>query len=187
MKTSPVSQRYATALFELAREKNAAAEVDAGVAQAGSALADPQVASFFEAADVPAEEKRARLAELCAGVHPLVKNLLLLLADKGRYPALREIATAYRHSLDLERGVANGVVESARPLAESEVRALEGSLGAELGKKVVLENRIAPELLAGARVLVENRLLDASARGRLDALRADLLRTRVSLNGTSNS
>lgn len=179
MLISPVTLRYATALFELARDKSASAEVERDVMVAGEALADPQVASFFEGADVPLDKKRARLEQLGVQLHPLVRNLLLLLADKGRLTVLPQLAEAYRRCVYAERGIVEGVVESPRPLPDAELKALEAALGARLSKEVRLKGRVQPELLAGARVVVDNRLLDASAQGRLEALRTRLLGARL--------
>jgi F0F1-type ATP synthase delta subunit len=39
---------------------------------------------------------------------------------------------------------------------------------------VTLETRIVPELLAGVRVFIDNKLLDQSAIGRLERLRTKL-------------
>ena len=45
--------------------------------------------------------------------------------------------------------------------------------------EVLLESRLEPELLAGVRVLVANKMIDSSARGRLDGLRQGLLGVRL--------
>ena len=74
-----------------------------------------------------------------------------------------------------ESGTVEGVVESARPLGEVELEELRASLGARLGKQVRLENRTAPDLVGGVRVIVDNRMIDYSVQGRLGALRKRML------------
>jgi F0F1-type ATP synthase delta subunit len=48
-----------------------------------------------------------------------------------------------------------------------------------LGKDVILEQRANPELIAGVRVFVDNRLIDQSALGRLEGLERRLRTARV--------
>jgi len=43
------------------------------------------------------------------------------------------------------------------------------------GKRVLLEERTDPDVLAGVRVRVGDRLIDGSAAGRLQRLREELL------------
>jgi F-type H+-transporting ATPase subunit delta len=174
-----VSVRYATALYELAREKNVAADVDRDVERVGRELGDDQVTAYFGDARVPMSEKRARLDAFAKSVHPLTANFLSLLADKHRLELLPELARAYRRSLLREQGVVEGVVESPRRLPDDELAEIASALGRRLNKQVVLENRVEPGVLAGARVVVDNRMLDASAAGRLEALRSKLLAVRL--------
>ena len=61
------------------------------------------------------------------------------------------------------------------PLGQDEIARLAAALSGVLGKKVHLENRIVPDLIAGVRVIADNRMIDYSARGRLDGLRRKML------------
>lgn len=179
MSAGPVTVRYATALFELAREKNALTAVASDVDRIGSELGDPKVSGFLFDARVPDSEKRRALDALASSCSPLTAQFLGLLADKGRLDVLRDLRAAFRGFLLAERNATEGVVESARPLGASELSGLAASLGAVLGKTVELENRVRPELLAGVRVFVDNKLIDHSATGRLDRLRTRMLDARL--------
>ncbi len=179
MNTGPVSVRYATALFELAREKNLAKEIDGDVARIGAEFAESSVAAYFADARVPMADKRARLDTLGKTLHPLTYNFLRLLADKQRLGVLPELALAYRRNVLREAGAIEGVVEAPRALSDADIAELASSLGSRLSKKVVLTQRLEPSLLAGARVVVDNRMIDASASGRLEALRSKLLVARL--------
>ncbi|MCE9594753.1 MAG: ATP synthase F1 subunit delta [Planctomycetes bacterium] len=182
MNVSPVTVRFAIALFELAREKNVAAEIDRDVERIGVEFADASVCEYFADARVAPAEKRKRLDSLGAVCHPLTRNFLHLIADKQRLSILPELAEAYRRNVLRERGAVEGVVESARALSPSDLADLAAALGPHLKKQVVLTNRVEPALIAGARVVVENRMIDASAQGRLEALRAKLMAARLSSN-----
>jgi F-type H+-transporting ATPase subunit delta len=86
---------------------------------------------------------------------------------------------AFKRCLLQERGAVEGSVESARPMGAGELAELAVALGALLKKEVSLEARVEPALIAGARILVDNRMLDVSAQGRLEELRAKLNSARL--------
>jgi len=179
VKSGSVALRYATALFELARERGALDAVSADVERAARVAADPERGAWLVDARISAATKRERIERLAADMHPLTANFLRLLADKRRLEVLAELRPAFRRCLLAERNSAEGVVESAHPLDAEQVNALSSSLSGLLGKRVELEPRVRPELLAGVRVIVDNKLIDQSAAGRLEGLAARLRRTRI--------
>ncbi|MCK6446359.1 MAG: ATP synthase F1 subunit delta [Planctomycetes bacterium] len=182
MNTSPVTVRFAGALFELAREKGAAAEIDRDVEKIGAEFSVQSVRAYFADARVPLAEKRKQLVTLGASFHPLTRNFLSLLADKQRLSILPELASAYRRYVLREKGAVEGEVESARPLGAGDLAEIAAALTPHFKKQIVLTNRVEPALLAGARVVVENRMIDASAQGRLEALRTQMLAARLNPN-----
>ena len=64
---------------------------------------------------------------------------------------------------------------TAVPLTSAEREALAQRLEASTGHPVELETDVDPELLGGVVVQIGDRLIDASVRGRLDALRKTLV------------
>ena len=175
----PVATRYAIALYELAREKSQLEAVSRDIAALGKLIADSAASSWIFDARVPAQAKRERIEALASSQSPLTANFLRLVADKRRLDLLRGLPTAFRRCELQDHGAVEGHVESARPMGAGELAELCVSLGAILGKQVTLSSSIAPELLGGARILVDNRLLDLSVQGRLEGLRAKLNSARV--------
>ena len=175
---SAVASRYATALYELAFEKGQLAAVSGDVAVVKSQVEQGALVALFDPRSKPAEQHSA-LAALIAKLGPLTGNFVRLLADKRRLEVLRELPAAFhRNQLAATRTV-EGVAQSARPLGAPELSQLSASLGRMLNKQVVLQNQIQPDLVGGVRVLVDNRLLDQSATGRLEALRSLLMNARL--------
>jgi len=179
VRAGPVATRYATALFELAREKGQLDPVARDIAALAELLARPADAAWVFDARVAAKEKRERIERLAAGFSPITGNFLRLVADKRRLDLLRELPAAFKRCVLQERGAVEGRVESARPMGAGELAELAVSLGAMLKKEVSLQARIAPELIAGARIIVDNRMLDVSAQGRLEELRNKLNSARL--------
>lgn len=175
---SAVTARYATALFELAAEKGQLDAVSRDVGLIEREHTSGALAALFDPRAAAADRTRA-VDGLAARLSPLSRNLLLLLRDKRRLEVLRELAAGFRVRLLASQNAVDGVAWSARPLGASELAQLSTQLGSALGKTVQLENRLDPELIGGVRVLVDNLLLDQSAAGRLEGLRARLLEARL--------
>ena len=171
----PVTIRYTEALFGLARREGALDTVQSDVEQLAKQIAAPKLAAFLVDARIPAEQRREKLRVLLSGTHQLTQNFVDLLFDKRRESVLHGLGEAFhRRSLE-ERGAAEGVVESARPLGAADVSQLALALGKRLGKDVKLANRVNPDVLGGVRVIVGSKMIDSSLRGRLDGLRKKML------------
>ncbi len=185
MSVDPVTARYATALYGLAKRKGALAEVTRDVERIGRELASPAVRNVVLNPRSNAKQKRAALAGMASAMHPLTQNFVNLLVDKRREGVLASVATAFRRRVLDERGAVEGVIESARPLSPAEIDTIAKSFGARLARELVLSNKVVPELVGGARVLAANRMIDYSVQGRLDGLRRKLLDARLpSASGT---
>jgi len=171
----PVAGRYAEALFRLSKTRGVLEAVRADVERlAAACAASGALARIFDER-LPLDQRRALARAETAALSPLTQDFVELLFDKRRIEVLRELGAAFHRRALEERGVAEGVVESARPLAEAELLELARALGPRLGKQLTLANRTVPELVGGVRVLVGSKMLDASVRGRLEGLRKDLM------------
>jgi F-type H+-transporting ATPase subunit delta len=181
----PVTTRYAGALYGLARRKDALDPVSKDIAALAAEVARTSTRGLLFNPRVEREVKRKQLAPLLAAAHPLTRNFVNLLLDKGREDVLQDLPAAWKRlSLD-ERGALEGRVESARPLDPADVSRLATTLSAKLGRSLTLENKVVPELLGGARVFAANRMIDWSVQGRLESLRRKLLEAHLPSASTS--
>jgi len=172
---NPVTSRYTEALFELASEQGAVDDVRRDIERIATEVGDEKVAAWLFDARVPVTERRAKVERLTADFHTLTRNFVGLLFDKNRERVLESLGSAFRTRWLASRGAVEGWVESARPLGSGEIAELAVAIGARLGKEVMLENRLAPDLVGGVRVFVDNRLVDYSVKGRLAGLQRKLM------------
>ncbi len=171
--SSGVAQRYASALFDLARERDALDAVAADLDRLEAMLAESgELARLLTSPVVSRAEQRRAVLALAerAGLGELVRNTLGVLAERRRLSALPAIARAYRTKLAELRGEATAELVSAAPLEAADLAALEAALARFAGRKVRLETRVDPALLAGLVVRVGSRMVDASLRRRLQQL-----------------
>jgi F-type H+-transporting ATPase subunit delta len=108
-------------------------------------------------------------------MNELTRNFVGLIFDKRREEVLRDLGEAFHRRLLDEQGAAEGYVESARPMGAGEIAELATAMGARLGKRVTLENRIVPDMIGGVRVIVDSKMIDFSLLGRLEGLRKKML------------
>jgi F-type H+-transporting ATPase subunit delta len=103
-------------------------------------------------------------------------RFIKLLIDKGRIYYLRDMLQEFVSLANKRLGIENAVVWSARPLKEADMNRLKESLEKQSGKKINLENRIDPELIAGIKVAVGSRVTDITMKNRIDSLKEELLK-----------
>lgn len=180
MKVGPVVRRYAKALFALAQEKKLVEDIGREVEFLGELFADRALGSFLRNPRITAAEKRkVFLGKVGPHISPLVRNFVNLLFDRGREEALEGIATAYRKIANDAMKIADGVVETAKPLDAAEKASLEKALSDKLGLTVRLRVLEVPSLIGGLRVTVGHRRIDFSVLSGLAALRTRWLQAPI--------
>lgn len=170
------ARRYAEAVLEIARRDGTLDAWLDDLRLSAAVTTDPEVARVVDNPAVPATARREVLETLLGTrVGRLARNLVLLLAARGRIALLPAIAAEYKRLLDLERGVMPAIVTSAMPLEPADLAAVAARLGLVTGRTVEVEARLDPALIGGLTVRVGDQLIDASVRGRLERLRDRLV------------
>lgn len=175
---SAVAKRYATALYDLAHEQKAVDAIGKDLADlAKTWAASEELRRTFENPQFPLEQKRSLIAAIAdrAAVHPLLKNMLMMLSDRRRLVHLPEIAETYAQIAERRSGRIRAEIITATKLPEAYYEQLTKTLEAATGKKVVLVRREDPSLIGGVITRVGGRVFDGSLKNRLAGLRAQLL------------
>ena len=102
------------------------------------------------------------------------RSLLQLLVRNRRLPLVRQVREMYEALRRDHEGTVEARVISAKPIAEEQVRPLLEALEKKYGRKVSAQVEVDPELIGGARIVIGDKVIDATVRGRLDALAAAL-------------
>jgi F-type H+-transporting ATPase subunit delta len=169
-----VTARWAGALYGLARKQGVLPQVVSDVERLGAELARPEVRRVLLNPRIDAATRRGAIDTALRGAHVLTQNFAGLAFDRGREEVLVGLAPAFRRRILDEAGEVEGFVETARPIQPPEVERIAAEFGRVLGQKLILKNRVVPELVGGVRVIAGNRMLDGSVSGRLEALRRRL-------------
>ncbi len=165
--------RYATALFELAREAKAIDKVEVSLATVRAAL--DQSADFKTLTTSPLIARGAATKAVTAVAKKLkldstTTKFLGVLADNRRLAQLPAIIRAFRQLAASFRGETNAEVTSAHPLSDDQVAALKQSLRQRIGRDVSVDLSVDPSLLGGLVVRIGSQMIDSSIKTRLHTL-----------------
>ena len=173
---SLAAKRYALAAFELSQERGETDVWLKAVRDIAEFMGDPEVRRVLENSRAGQEPKMRLVAAALADLPALPLNLARLLVRKDRTALAPEIASQFQQLLEEQRGISRARAITAVPLGDAEREALARRLKDQTGKEVVLDTEVNPSLLGGIVVQIGDRLIDASTRARLRALRETLVR-----------
>ena len=181
MKTSSaVAKSYAKALFELAHERQQAAQVEGELERAAALVTEDSALGAVLGRPWISPAHKRRLAEEIGQrleLSKLGRDFLGLVAAGGRADHLGAIAVAYRGLLDVEQGRVRARVRTAVPLTESDRTALGARLSRALGgKQVVIEEVVDKNLVGGFIAEIGSLIVDGSLNGQFARLKDRLAR-----------
>ncbi|MGA2311204.1 MAG: F0F1 ATP synthase subunit delta [Xanthobacteraceae bacterium] len=171
---SGMAGRYATALFELARETNAIDAVRADLERFDALVAEnPDLNRLVRSPVFSAAEQLQALSAVLdrAGIGGLAAKFLKLVTMNRRLFAARDMVRGYRELVALHKGEATAEVTVAERLKDDHIAALKSALKAVSGKDVDLAIKIDPAIIGGLVVKLGSRMVDTSLRTKLNAIR----------------
>lgn len=171
---SGVAGRYATALFDLARESNVIDAVKADLDRFDALIAEsPDLLRLVRSPVFSADEQLQALSVVLqrAGIGGLAERFLKLVTTNRRLFAVRDMVKAFRALVAQHKGEATAEITAAEQLKDEHVAALRAALKAVSGKDVDLAVKIDPAILGGLVVKMGSRMVDTSLRTKLNAIR----------------
>jgi ATP synthase F1 delta subunit len=180
----PAGQVYGTALYEATEAAGRSATVVKDLEALRDALdsSDDATRILYNPA-FPARGKKEILLELATGADPLVRNLLQVLVDHNRLPALDDTIEVFAGRVRAAEQQLAVELTTAVPVAEADADLLRDRLAEASGKAVTLSRRVDPAVVGGIVLRIGDNLIDASVRGRLEGLRLALRQARIAPGG----
>lgn len=168
--TSGVAGRYATALFEIAKETKSLDKVEADVLALEAALADS--ADFREMIASPVfsrEDQGKAIAAIAAKMDlgSAVGNTLGLMAQNRRLFVVPGLIAQMKALIAADRGEVTAEITSAKPLTKAQTEALTKTLTESVGRDVKLDVTVDQDLIGGLIIKVGSQMIDSSIRSKL--------------------
>ncbi len=175
--TVTIARPYAEAAFKLARERNALAQWSQMLEFIDVVVRDEHVARAIGNPNV----SRAQLESLLLGVlgdsvDGAARNFVQLLVQNGRLTIVPEIRSLYERLKLEHEDLLEAQIHSAYAMDDAQVAQIITRLENKYQRKVRAQVSVDPELIGGVRIVVGDKVMDATVRGRLEAMSAALTR-----------
>jgi len=172
-----VSHRmYARSLFQAAREAGRLDAVHQQLGDFAAAIGDvPELRRVLENPELDPAEKAGVLGEILGDADELIRNFVLLVAEKGRAGELEEIYRELEELVAAEQKRLTVELTTAYELSDEEAASILEKIEQSSGRSVEATRRVDPRLIGGIVLQVGSHRLDASIKGRLDRLRHELV------------
>lgn len=174
---SGIAERYASALFELSEEQGAVETVAADLDHFQRLLeASPDLDRLCRNPIFTAEEQTAAVAAVLAraGIAGLAGNFLKLVASKRRLFAARGMIAAFRALVAQKKGIVSAEVTLAVAPSQTTRAAILEAVRAVIAKDVALSEKIDPAIIGGLVVKIGSRMIDASLKTKLNAIKLSM-------------
>jgi F-type H+-transporting ATPase subunit delta len=171
---SGVSGRYATALFELARDEKSIDAVRADLDRFDGLLNDSADLKRLVRSPVFSAEAQSRALNAVldkAGISGISANFLKVLTANRRLFAVADVIRAFRVLVAKFKGEASADVTVAETLSDKNLGALKAALQTVTGKDVTLNVKVDPSIIGGLVVKLGSRMVDSSLRTKLNSIK----------------
>lgn len=171
---SGVAERYASALFDVARDGAGMDAIGADLDRFDAMVREsPDLQRLVKSPAFTAEQQSAAIVALLdrAGIAGLAANFIRLVTSKRRLFALPDMIRAYRRLVAEAKGIVPAQVTLADQPSPAMLDEIRSALRGVAGKDVDVHVKIDPAIIGGLVVKIGSRMVDASLRTKLNSIR----------------
>jgi F-type H+-transporting ATPase subunit delta len=174
--------RYAKALIDLSVEQKSLEQIHGDMKDFLAVLKKNPALEATLKSPVIIGEKKFAVLKLIFGksMHANSIAFFQIIIRKNRGMFLKAIAEAFIVQYNLIKNIARAEIKTAVALDEKTYAEVQDFIAKSTGKNIELKTTVQPELIGGIVVKMEDRLFDASIKGKLQQLKQELLNTYIS-------
>ncbi len=175
MKGTRAALRYAKATLDLAKEKGLSSEINNDMLLIDKTIDEnPDLLSMLKNPIIRSEIKKSALNEIFSeNVHTISLDLINLLIENKRLQLLQLVAKEYIKIYDQSKGIEVAHVTTALPLSKGLEKKILAKVQNIVGKEVLLNNIVDPNITGGFILRIGDKQLDSSVSGILDNMLKD--------------
>ena len=175
-----VAERYARALYEIARGIHRDDQIELELEHLSKALkSDAGLERFFDNPYLKTDEKRKLLQKLYQErreeFYETLLDFFTVLFEKNRFGLIHEIALSFKRIADEAKGQGIAEVRSAAPLGAQQEAQIVKRLEEIAGYKITVKKHVDPSLIGGIVVQIKNKIIDGSVKFQIDSLKKELI------------
>ena len=174
---SPTAITYAQSILELANDQKQAEPIGQELASLKQILDEnPAIREIFTNPSISGDERQQVLERAFRGnISPLLYNTMGVLNSHNRLGLLGQIAQAYDDLLDQQLGKIEVDLTVAQKLDADQLETARRQISQALGRDAVVHQYVDDNIIGGMIVRVGDKLIDASVRYQLAAMKKQLL------------
>ena len=168
-----IAGRYATALFELAKEEKTLPRLEKDVALLGDAIETSADLKMLMTSPVYTREEMQTAITAVGkkiGLGAKLANTLALMAQNRRLFVVPQLISALEALIAEDKGEVTAEVVSAKALTKTQSDKLSKMLKDKIGKDVNVNATVDESLIGGMIVKVGSKMIDTSIKSKLSAL-----------------
>ena len=169
-------RRYALAIMDIAREESSYEAWSSAVDVLEAMTSESQYINALQSDGITDEHFVSIVRDVFADIGVKQLNLFRLLRSKRRLSLGLSIASYYRELLDEHNDIIRVTVRTAIELDDERQTKLKQQISEGTGKKVELSTIIDSTILGGMTIRIDDLLIDASTRTKLQSLRREFER-----------
>lgn len=181
MPTTKAARRYATALLELAKERDEVDDILEDIEFIHNTLKDSrELVLFLKSPIIKFDDKTDALEKIFFDdLTEPTRLFLKLLARKDRINLLNQITAAFIEKYKEYAGIITVEVYVAQELTDTQLESLHKELEQKTQKKVDMNITIDKSLKGGMAIRIDDTVIDGTVKHKLQELEESLLSTTV--------
>lgn len=166
-----IARPYAQAAYELARQHNSLQAWVEMLSIAAVISTNERVQAYIDNPEIGTKQKEDLFFSILGEkVNEAGSNFIRLLLANDRLKVLPQIYELFKELKSEQEGQLSAKVSSAFPLTDTQTKELIENLQARFKRKVEIQVEVDKDLIGGVIVEIGDEIIDASARGKLQAI-----------------
>jgi len=168
--SSGISQRYALALYELSKEKNATEEFVSNMNTFMKIFnSNKELKNFVKNPTYSIKKQKIIFEKILTlmNFNKIVKNFFSILIVKKRIFFLDRIVEEFLKLISLKRGEISGSLISSKKIDEKTVLGIEREISENIKRPIKLKSKIDESLIGGIVIQIGSLMIDTSIKNKL--------------------
>ena len=166
-----VARPYAEAVYKLAIANDSLAQWSKMLQLAAAIAEDAQMRLLIGNPVISAKQLGELFLEIGRNkFNTEARNLVMLLTENKRVTVLSQISQLFEQLKAQHEGVLEARIVSAFAMESKQLKKLIDDLEQKFKRKIEAQVSVDPELIGGIKVEIGDEILDASVRGKLEAM-----------------